>query len=382
MGDAFLSNDGEKLYYLGKVEEGVDLWVTELRTHDTKILTKLGENAGPLVMDKDGKHAFVLAEGRITKVNLESGSKEPVNISGEMMLNKTAELSYIYDHAWRQVKKKFYVTDLHGVDWDFYKKEYAKFLPYINNNWDFSEMLSELLGELNASHTGCRYGSNNSRGDKTASLGLIYDQSHNGKGIRIADVLKKGPFDKSDSKVKKGNIIEKIDGVEIQAGENFYQKLNRKDGHNTLLSFYDPISHQRWDEVIKPISLGEENELLYRRWVENRRHEVDSLSHGTVGYIHVRGMNDGSYRTVFEEALGKYANKQSLIVDTRSNGGGWLHDDLVTFLSGENTSTWCRVVSTSASNLSASGPSHPPCSSAKAIIQTRTCFLSPTTPKV
>jgi len=33
--------------------------------------------------------------------------------------------------------------------------------------------------------------------------------------------------------------------------------------------------------------------------------------------------------------LGRYNNKEAVIVDTRFNGGGWLHDDLATLLSGK-----------------------------------------------
>ncbi len=73
-----------------------------------------------------------------------------------MNLNRAAERAYIFEHAWRQTKEKFYIADMHGVNWDDYKAIYAKFLPFINNNYDFAEMLSEMLGELNASHTGCR----------------------------------------------------------------------------------------------------------------------------------------------------------------------------------------------------------------------------------
>jgi tricorn protease len=335
LGDAIVSEDGEKLYYLARIEKGVDLWTTNLRTRETKILTKLGDNAASLSLSKDGKKLFALVDGKPNKIDAESGKKDAITINGEMMLYKKQELSYIYDHAWRQVQKKFYVTDLHGVDWVYYKKEYAKFLPHISNNWEFSEMLSELLGELNASHTGCRYSPDVKNGDATASLGLILDQSYTGNGIRVAEVMKKGPFDKAESKVRKGHIVEKIDAIAIPPETDIYQLLNRKAGKNTLVSLLDPKTNQRWEEVIKPISLGEENELLYRRWVENRASQVDSLSKGKVGYIHVRGMNDPSYRVLFEEALGKYGNRESLIVDTRSNGGGWLHDDLVTFLGGQ-----------------------------------------------
>ncbi|HCW06546.1 MAG TPA: peptidase S41 [Cytophagales bacterium] len=335
LNDAIVSNDGEKLFYLARIEKGVDLWTTNLRTRETKILTKLGDNASNLSSSSDGKKLYVLVDGKPNSVDAESGKKEPIGINGEMQLFKQQELAYIYDHAWRQVLKKFYDVKLHNVDWAFYKKEYAKFLPHISNNWEFSEMLSELLGELNASHTGCRYSPDTKNGDATASLGLIYDQNFSGNGVRIATVLKKGPFDHADSKVKKGTIIEKIDNDDLNSNADIHQFLNHKAGKNTLITLYDPATKNRWEEVVKPVSIGQESEMLYRRWVENRAHEVDSLSKGKVGYIHVRGMNDPSYRVVYEEALGKHANKESLIVDTRSNGGGWLHEDLSTFLSGK-----------------------------------------------
>ena len=126
-------------------------------------------------LSADGKFILLLADGKPTKVDAESGKAEPVKTSGEMVLNQADERSYIFDHAWRQFKEKFYVVDLQGVDWDFYYREYRKFLPYINNNYDFAEMLSEMLGEVNASHTGCRYSPVAEGADQTASLGLLYD---------------------------------------------------------------------------------------------------------------------------------------------------------------------------------------------------------------
>ena len=62
---------------------------------------------------------------------------------------------------------------------------------------------------------------------------------------------------------------------------------------------------QRWDETTKPITQGEEQGLLYDRWVRNNRKKVEELSGGKVAYVHVQGMNDASYRTVFEDVLGK-----------------------------------------------------------------------------
>jgi tricorn protease len=341
LNDAIVSKDGSTLYYLAQFEKGYDLWQTDLRTKETKLLAKLGaNNAGYMAMDKKGEHLFLLASGKVHKVAVKSGDKKGVPINGEMILNEEEERAYLFDHIWRQVDKKFYKKNLHEVSWEFYNKEYQRFLPHINNNYDFMEMLSEMLGELNASHTGARYRPNNETGDQTAALGLFFDNAHQGDGLKVAEVMAKSPLDNSDSKVKAGTIIEKIDGEPISAKRNHFMLLNRKAGKKVLLSLYDPESGERWEETTKPISWGAQNQLLYKRWVENCRAMVDELSGGKIGYVHVRGMNDASYRVVIEEVLGKNANKEALVVDTRFNGGGWLHDNLVTFLDGKKYITF------------------------------------------
>lgn len=334
--DAVVSKDGEKLYYMAAFEKGYDLWETNLRTRATKILMKLGARGGGMELSKDGKYLYVGNAGSVSRIELATKKKKQISLKGEMILKEQDERAYLFEHAWRQVVKKFYREDLHGVDWDFYKKEYERFLPHINNGHDFAEMMSELLGELNASHTGCRYrGTPMSGADATASLGLYYDESYTGNGLKIQEVMKKGPFQRKSSKAKAGVIIEKIDGIEILPETNFYKLLNRKAGKYTLVSLYDAESGDRWEETVKPISRGAELNLRYHRWVENCREMTERLSEGRVGYVHVRGMNTSSYKTVYEEVLGRNATKEAVIVDTRFNGGGWLHDDLATFLSGK-----------------------------------------------
>lgn len=336
LSDGIVSKDGASLYYLTRFEKGYDLWETNLRTKETKKLIALGSSSGgSLVMDKEGKALFVLAGGKISKVDLGKKENKPIGVGGEMVLNESVERAYLFEHAWRQVVKKFYVEDLHGVDWDFYKSEYAKFLPHINNNYDFADMLSELLGELNASHTGAGFRNSIPNPDQTAALGLFYDNSYSGDGLRIAEVMKRSPVEQDGSKIKAGVIIEKINGKTLERDQNIYPHFNRQRGKKMLLSLHDPSSNERWEETVTPISGGAENQLKYERWIRNCRAIVDSLSNGKVGYVHVRGMNDASYRTVYEEVLGKNANKEALIVDTRFNGGGWLANDLATFLNGE-----------------------------------------------
>ena len=331
-----LSKDGERLFYLTAFDKGNDLWVTELRTHDTKLFTKLGaKNTGAIELSPDGKFLFVLADGKLQRVNTENGEAKPFQTNGEMVVRAGVEREYVFDHAWRQFKEKYYLPEITSTDWSYYYRTYHRFLPYINNNYDFAEMLSEMLGEVNASHTGGGFRPSAPNTDQTAELGLLYDFSYAGPGAKVAEVVVGGPVDNATSKIKAGNIIEKIDGQAITPQMDFYALLNRRVKRLTLLSVFDPATGTRWDESVKPIDGGAENELLYQRWVRQRRAEVDSLSGGTIGYVHVRSMNDASMRTVFEEVLGRGWTKQAMIVDTRFNGGGNIHEQLSDFLSGK-----------------------------------------------
>lgn len=335
LNDWLLSKDGDKLFYLTSFEGKNDLWSTDLKSKETKIFAKINARRVSMELSKDGKFIFLLADGKPMTVDTNSGKAKPVKTSGEMNLQADREREYIFDHCWRQVREKFYVEDMQGVDWDFYYNEYKKFLPYINNNYDYAEMLSEMLGELNASHTGGRYRKSSQQGDQTASLGLLFDYAYTNDGLKIAEVLEEGPADKAALNIETGNILEKIDGNPLSASVDFYRFLNRKTGKNVLLDLYNPQTGKRWQEVVKPVSLGAENQLLYKRWVETRRKEVERLSNGKLGYVHVRSMDDASMRVVYEEALGRYVSADALVVDTRFNGGGNLHDVLSDFLNGK-----------------------------------------------
>lgn len=334
--DYAIDSSGSKLYYLASFEKGYDLWETELRGKTTRILAKLSGSPSGLEMSKDGKSIFVTNRGNLAKIEVATGKVSPINVNGEMTLDATAERQYIFDHTWRQMKEKLFDPKMQGVDWALYKKTYQKFLPYINNNFDFQEMLSEMLGELNVSHTGARYNEPVPDGDVTGVLGLLYDETYSGKGLKITEVITGGPLDKSTSKVKAGEVIEKINGSEITATLDWAKLLNRSVGNNTLLTVFDPVSKTTFEEIVKPISFGEESGLMYKRWVKKMSDMVDKLSGGKIGYVHVQAMNDGSFRAAFDEVMGKNRDKEALIVDTRFNGGGNLHDDLNTFLSGKN----------------------------------------------
>lgn len=334
MADALVSKDGETLYYLARFERGFNLWSTNLRTKETKMLISLNSNGGgSMVWDKEQKNIFLNTDGRIVKIDPAASKQENVGINGEMVLNTAAERAFMFEHVWRRTKETFYTATFHGVDWDSYKPDYTKYLAHVGNNYEFAEMLSEMLGELNISHSGASYNNFGTNADATAALGAFYDQNYTGNGVRIEEVVKNGPLDKAGMNLQTGAIIEAIDGETITAGRDLAQYLNRKAGKNTLLTVLEGTT--RRELIVKPITLGEENGLLYRRWVLRNQEEVEKLSNGQLGYVHIPGMNDGAYRTTYEEVMGKYVGKKGIVIDTRFNGGGDLVADLAMFLSGK-----------------------------------------------
>lgn len=191
LGDAVLSAKGDKLYYQAAFEDGYDLWVHDLKENKTSIVMK-NIGYGAMMTDKKQENLY-LCNSSIRKVNMEKGESKTVEFSATFNYRPYEERQYMFDHIWKQVEDKFYVADLHGVDWKGYYNSYRRFLPHINNNYDFQEMLSEMLGELNGSHTGARYYAPGAS-FQTACLGAFYDNDYTGDGLKIKEIIAKGPF--------------------------------------------------------------------------------------------------------------------------------------------------------------------------------------------
>ena len=334
LGSAIITKDGETLYYLSAFEGGYDLWKMNLRKKDTKLLHKMDAGWANMEMDKDGKNLFLLGSNTMQKMGTDSESLKPISYQAHVKMDLAAERDYMFNHVYKQEQKRFYNLNMHGIDWDAMTKAYRKFLPHIDNNYDFAELLSEYLGELNVSHTGGRFRPQ-LKGDATATLGLLYDWNHNGKGLLISEVVEKGPFDHARSKVKAGNIIEKIDGQEITPESDYSVLLNGKGRKKTLVTLYNPQTKERWEEVVVPVSNGVMSDLLYARWVKQRAADVDKWSNGRLGYVHIESMGDDSFRSVYSDILGKYNNREGIVIDTRFNGGGRLHEDIEILFSGK-----------------------------------------------
>ena len=337
IGDFYLSPKGDQLYFFAQAPDGsFSLFATDLKKGSTK--TVEDNLYGSIYPDKEGENIFVDSFDGVKKITLSSGEIKPVEFEAPYDRHPSLERKYIFDHMSKQVEDKFYDKKLHGVDWKYYTDHYREFLPYISNNRDLAILMSETLGELNASHTGGYF---SAKGPKftTASLGAYFDESYTGDGLMISEIFPRGPLANKNVDLKPGDIIASIDGVEIMAGQDYFPALEGKEKKKVRLGIKKSDGTTGYINV-RPISTAELSNMAYQRWVERNEHIVDSISRGRIGYVHVQGMDTESYQNVYDRLLGKYRNHEGVVVDTRYNGGGWLHNDLAILLNGHKYVTF------------------------------------------
>lgn len=332
--DAWVDPDGKDLYFLTELDSnGPSLWKMDMREGDVALHKKIGSDVA-LLPDAKGENLFLLGSRTMKKMPVGKSSTEDITYRGRQKINEGAEREYLYDYMVSEERERFLVEDMFGTDWDGLARDYRRFIPHISNNYDFAELASELLGELNVSHTGCRYYPDHGSKEPTASLGLLFDMSKGDGGLTVAEVVTGGPFDRAASRMGKGAVVTAVDGTAIDGSSEPLALLNARAGRKTLVAFTLP-SGEKVEEVVIPVGQGAMNELMYRRWVERNRAYVDSVSGGRLGYVHLRTMSDPSYRDVYADVLGRYAERDGIVIDTRFNGGGRLHEDIEVLFSGK-----------------------------------------------
>lgn len=328
--DFAVTPDGKSLYFIAASEKGYDLWKKDLRKGDLKVAQHLDSPAG-IEIARDG--SMFLSGRRMSRLDPKSDKLTSISPSAEMTLDPRAERRYMYDFMLREARERFYKADMGGVDWEGFVDHYSKFLPHIANSADFADLMSEVLGELNVSHSGGRYSAPQAK-HPSASLGLLYDLAYGGPGLKIDEVIAGGPFDRAASAIVSGAVITAINGTALTADADPAILLADARGKKTLVAFTLP-SGEKVEEVVLPVSKGTEDNLLYERWVKARAADVDRLSGGRLGYVHIRSMADPSFRDLYSKVLGEYVGKDGIVIDTRWNGGGRMHEDIEVMFSGK-----------------------------------------------
>ena len=275
-----------------------------------------------------------------------SGGRESarrrVNFTARVKIDKSSEWAEMFDDAWRTMKYRFYDSAMHGKDWDGARAKYQPLVEFVGDRQELLNIINEMIGELNASHTGAappprgREGA----GVSTAHLGVELQADGAAGRYKVTHVYEEGPADKDWVKVSAGDYLIAINGKPVKVGDNYWEMLNHRLNRKVEVTFNNkPSEEGAWKSRIEPVNGQAYSQLRYERWVKDRRALVDKLSNGRIGYLHIQAMNQPSLRR-FEKELRENHNKEAVIIDERWNGGGNIEQELLAILVQREYQIW------------------------------------------
>ena len=271
-------------------------------------------------------------------------SRRRLTFTPKVRIDLRAQWAEMFGDAWRTMKYRFYDPKMHGHDWDAMKAKYEPLIAHVGDRQELLNVINEMIGELNASHTGAAPGGGRGGGSaaavSTGYLGVDLEADDRVGRYRVSHVYEAGPADKDWVRVSVGDYLIAIDGKPVKTGDEYWALLNHRLNRKVEVTFNSkPSEDGAWKTRITPINQSAHNQLRYERWVKERRALTEKLSGGRVGYLHIQAMNQPSLRR-FEKELRENRNKEALVIDQRWNGGGNIDQELLGILVQREYQIW------------------------------------------
>lgn len=387
-----IAKDCSEFVFTSNTDGETDLWKIKWDGTEPERLTQGGQNPRQLGWDAKHKEVLYLKEGgHIAAVALKGGKTKSYRFESEMTIDIPARRAAAFTEGWRRVRDAFYDDAFHGVDWDAMLERYHPRARQASTHEDFQDVMRMMLGELNSSHSGTWGGGDlrpaSHRGSTPAEvpdflesaasvggfltdpsfgdlpqrsgapgtaareaygsplsaqagdLGVLFDPTHRGAGLRILHVIKGTPAERVDSRLEVGEVIRTVGGEPVDARANWARAMDRTVNRKTLLEVVTPEGALR-EVVITPTTAGRVRGKIYEELVGVRRDFVHAHSEDRVAYVHIERMNVESLELFERDLYAEAHGKQALIIDVRDNGGGWTTDImLASLLAGDHATT-------------------------------------------
>ncbi len=258
----------------------------------------------------------------------EGADPESVPTSGlQTRIDPVAEWATAFDEVWRRFRDFFYVENMHGYDWEALREQYRPWLEHVAHRSDLNYLMGEMIAELNVSHA---YVSGGDEGLPerlpVALLGARFEVSDN--RYRVERILEgqndepryRSPLTEAGVEVEPGDYLIAINGQELTAADNIYQRLTLPAGQALELTVSERADGRDPRRVlVNPIA--DETALHYLEWVLSNHRRVTEATDGQVGYLHIPDMGPNGIREFIKWFYGQL-RKDALVIDVRSNGGG------------------------------------------------------------
>jgi tricorn protease len=331
MGTYEPSPDGKLAAFVARTQGQNDLWQVGVDGTGLQRLTTSGVSATRLQWSPDGARLYYLAGGAVRWVGKGGAGSGAPAFTARMEIDRLADYRAAFDEAWQTLNDRFYDRTFRGQDWKAIGARYRELLEHVATRRDFSYLVTQMLGELNASHLGISGGTAPPR--DTGYLGVWADEKHEGPGVKVESVLRRSPADRAESRIKPGEFVMAVDGLPVAWGPTWDRALAGKSGRPvTLLVNQKPAREGARVVRVRPITRSAWLDLMYERWVDGRRAAADRLSGGRLGYLHVADMGDEARNRFERELFSIGRRKEGIVLDLRFNSGGDTHDSLLRML--------------------------------------------------
>ncbi|GAB3951373.1 S41 family peptidase [Spirosoma harenae] len=325
-----ISKDGKTLLIVASVAGRQNLYTYSLdegsaeRSVARQLTTTPGQKSNAQ-FTADGKEVYYLEQGRIQSISLERREPRPLSVTAEMDVDFSTEKIQVFRQAWDVQNKGFYDSEFHGADWSGVRNAYEPFAAGARTPDELRRLLSLMVGELNASHSGVS-GPQGSIDITTGRLGLRFDRityETTGK-LLITEVVELGPTALAGS-IKPGDYLVAVDGKTIDANTNLDDLLSNKINHRVSLSIASAPTATPKEVNVLPVNLATEKGLLYKQWVQQQRDYVAKASGGRLGYVHMFDMSAESLNQLYIDLDADNHAKDGVVVDVRNNNGGFVN---------------------------------------------------------
>ncbi|MEL6741598.1 MAG: PDZ domain-containing protein, partial [Planctomycetota bacterium] len=286
-GNLALTPGGDRIIFSSSADGGAKLHSVKYDGSDRK--TVVSGSTSRAGVSLTGNAVAVVQSGLVKTASPTGGSATTYPISAEVRITKRAEQRQKFLEGARTFGATFY--DIKGLDWDALTARYLPLAERARTSAEFNAVFSMLLGEVNGSHTGIRGGGGfSTEGPDTGYLGVDLEPTQG--GYLVTNVLEDGPSAKEESGLLVGDVITAINSEPVVRDgtlRDFNAAMTGTSRNETLLTL-----RREGEEafvLITPHSYGVENNMRYDAEVQRRRSEVERLSDGRLGYLHIRGMS-------------------------------------------------------------------------------------------
>ncbi len=363
-------NDKNQLIYARFSQSGAQLMLFDV-TDDSKAEKTVAGGAGSFEPSADGKKLLVIKPGGVGIQNAAAGGSAKNIVTSPMIahINPREEWEQIFHDAWRLQRDYFYVSNLHGVDWDAVREQYAAMLVDAVTREDLSYIIREMISELNIGHA--YYFGGDTEGQPSQNVGLLgvdwelHDGAYRIKKIHQGgpwDTDARGPLSQPGVNVTEGDYLLAVNGIPVNIDEDpwapFIAMAGRTititvsdkpelDDENIVEETDEDESDENGDDEERPagqreivvVPIGSEYNLRYRSWIEHNRSLVAAETDGRVGYIYVPNTGVDGQSDLVRQFVGQI-DKDALIVDERWNGGGQIPTRFIEMLNRPVTNYW------------------------------------------